>query len=94
MLNTKTYIKLMVDIFKNFNISIGIKKNNKFITIKEYNNDLETTKKEDLEEILNKVHENIDKLKKENEELENQISNLKHKKIESSKINKNIKKRH
>jgi len=93
MLNTKIYIKLMVDIFENFNISIGIKKNNKFITIKEYNNDLETAKKEDLEEILNKVHENVDKLKKENKELENQISNLKHKKIESSKINKNIKKK-
>ena len=43
MLNTKIYIKLMVDIFENFNISIGIKKNNKFITIKELNEFLEKT---------------------------------------------------
>jgi hypothetical protein len=85
MLNKKIYIILMTEIYQNFDISLGIKKNNKFITIKDTYKvqDLEKveekSKNDNLEEILKKVQENTEKLKKENEKLEKEIMELKEK---------------
>ncbi len=53
----------------NFDISLGIRKNNKFITIKQDN--------EKSNKILIKHKDNIEKLKKENKDLEKEIEKLK-----------------
>ena len=72
----------MESIYENFDISLGIKKNKKFITIKntqkvqDLEKDEENLKINDLKEILKKHKENTEKLKKENEKLEKQIKEM------------------
>lgn len=85
----------MTDIYEKFDISLGIKKNNKFITIKNTYKvqDLEKveekSKNDNLKEILEKVKKNTEKLKKENEKLEKEIMELKD---NINKLDKPIKK--
>jgi uncharacterized protein YllA (UPF0747 family) len=90
MLNKRKYYIIMESIYENFDISLGIKKNKKFITIKntqkvqDLEKDEEKLKIKYLEEILQKHKENTEKLKKENEKLEKQIKEL-NKNVENEK---------
>ncbi len=83
MLNKRKYYIIMDSIYENFDISLGIKKNKKFITnkntqkVQDLEKDEKNLKINDLEEILQKHKENTEKLKKENEKLEKQIKELK-----------------
>lgn len=72
----------MTDIYENYNISLGIKKNGKFITIKKPE---EKSNKQDLEKIFKKHKENTEILKIENEKLEKQLLELQN----ENKIEKN-----